>query len=65
MKEFEGEEDGPNEDEKLRLFIYPERKDHRCQKWTSDISYVSDTSTKPDRGVFTAEPLKSGVDILP
>ena len=37
-----------------------EREGHQCQEWAgSDISYVSDTFSKPDRGVFTAEPLKA------
>jgi hypothetical protein len=60
VKVFEVEEDGSSEDEKFRLFKSQGKEGHQCQEWAgSDISYVSDTISKADRGVFTAEPLKA------
>jgi hypothetical protein len=60
MKECEGEEDDSSEEESPGSLNLQEKEGHRCQKCAgSDISYVSDAFSKPDRGVFTAEPLRA------
>ena len=43
----------------------PRKERASVSKMGNDISYVSDASTLADGGIITAEPLKSGVDILP
>jgi hypothetical protein len=58
--EVEVEEEGFSEDEKSKLFKSEGKgRSSASRMGCSDISYVSDTFSKPGRGVFPAEPLKA------